>query len=121
MVRLGSLEANDVAISLHSDFTMAPAAPLLLAGIAASRVAESGKVLGPSENVSAATALEGITIEAARAIRQGDRIGSIEVGKEADFTVLESNPFEVDPSLWHELEIWGTVSNGRVIPSKRER
>jgi len=121
MVRLGSLEANDVPISLHSDFTMAPAAPLLLAGIAASRVAESGKVLGPSEKVSAATALEGITIEAARAIRQGDRIGSIEVGKEADFTILESNPFVMDPSLWHELEIWGTVSNGRVIPSERAR
>jgi hypothetical protein len=121
MVRLGSLEANNVPISLHSDFTMAPSAPLLLAGIAASRVAESGKVLGPSEKVSAMTALEGITIEAARAIRQGDRIGSIEVGKEADFTVLESNPFEVDPSLWHDLDIWGTVSNGRVIPSEKAR
>lgn len=117
MVRLGSLEAHGVPISLHSDFTMAPAAPLLLAGIAASRVTESGRVLGPSEKVSVATALEGITIEAARAIRQGDRIGSIEVGKEADFSVLEANPFEVDPSRWHDLGIWGTVSNGRVIPS----
>jgi hypothetical protein len=43
------------------------------------------------------------------------------VGKEADFTILESNPFEVDPSLWHELEIWGTVTNGRVIPSEKAR
>jgi len=118
MVRLGSLEANNVPISLHSDFTMAPPAPLLLAGIAASRVVESGQVLGPSEKVSVETALAGITIEAARAIRQGDRIGSIEVGKEADFTILESNPFEVEPSLWHDLVVWGTVSNGRVIPSE---
>ncbi len=79
---------------------------------------ESGKVLGPSERVSVATALAGITIEAARAIRQGDRIGSIEVGKEAASTILESNPFEVDPSHWNDLGIWGTVSNGRVISSQ---
>ena len=93
---------------------MAPAAPLTLASVAASRQSALGNVLTPSEKLSPIAALRAITIDAARMIQQEDLIGSIEVGKSADFAVLESNPLDLDPVEWRNIEIWGTVFEGQV-------
>ena len=112
ITRLGDLERNGVPISFHSDLPMAPASPLTLAGIAASRISAKGNVLGASEKVSIDTAIAGITIEAATAIQQQDRIGSIEVGKLADFTILEQNPFDVAPENFKDIAVIGTVLGG---------
>ena len=114
MVRLGALERHNVPVSLHSDLPMAPAAPLTLASVAASRQSALGNVLTPSEKLSPIAALRAITIDAARMIQQEDLIGSIEVGKSADFAVLESNPLDLDPVQWRNIEIWGTVFEGQV-------
>ncbi|MCZ6830695.1 MAG: amidohydrolase [Gammaproteobacteria bacterium] len=121
ITRLGSLEQRGVPISLHSDLPMAPAAPLRLAGIAASRVTAAGKVLAPGERISVETALRGITSEAARAIQQQDSIGSIEVGKLADFTVLEQDPYAVPPQRLGDIPIWGTVLGGQPYPKTANR
>ena len=34
----------------------------------------------------------------------------------SDFTVLEQDPYEVDPLEIAEIEIWGTVLDGRPHP-----
>ena len=117
ITRLGSLEQRGVPISLHSDLPMAPAAPLRLAAIAASRVTATGKVLAPGERLGIEAALRGITSEAARAIQQQDSIGSIEVGKLADFTVLEQNPYDIPPQKLGDIPIWGTVLGGQPYPN----
>jgi predicted amidohydrolase YtcJ len=119
MVRLGSLARAGVRISLHSDFTMAPAEPLRLAAVAASRVAASGVVMAPEERLSVEHALRAVTIDAAHLLMLEDEIGSIEVGKRADFTVLERDPFEVPPAELGEIAIWGTVLGGKVWPIPR--
>ena len=116
MVRLGALERHGVPISLHSDLPMAPAAPLKLASVAASRQSAQGNVLMPSEKLSPIAALRGITIDAAKMIQQEDSIGSIEIGKSADFVVLEANPLEIDPVFWPDIPIWGTVFKGQIRP-----
>lgn len=116
ITRLGSLERLGTSISLHSDLPMAPAAPLVLAGVAASRQAAGGAVLMPEEKMSVDAALRGITSAAAEAIQIEDRVGSIEVGKLADFTVLEQNPFTVEPAEWRSIPIWGTVLGGEPYP-----
>ena len=64
----------------------------------------------------AASALRAITIEAARAIQQQNTIGSIEVGKLADFTVLEQDPYTVPAQNLRDIPIWGTVLGGEVFP-----
>jgi adenine deaminase len=46
-------------------------------------------VVGPDQAVSLDDAIRAVTINAARQIGQGDRLGSLEKGKEADFTILE--------------------------------
>ena len=119
MVRLGSLARAGVPISLHSDFTMAPSRPLLLAWVAANRINAEGDRVGAEERLDRDLALRAITLEAARAIRMEAEIGSIEVGKRADFTVLDDDPLEVPVEELAGLGIWGTVFEGRVFPIDR--
>jgi predicted amidohydrolase YtcJ len=42
-------------------------------------------------------------------------VGSIEVGKFADFAVLAEDPAEVAPQRLKDLEVWGTVLGGRIF------
>jgi 5-methylthioadenosine/S-adenosylhomocysteine deaminase len=51
--------------------------------------------------VDAVTAIELVTINAARALGVGDRLGSIEVGKLADFCALDLNWPETQPVHHH--------------------
>jgi len=39
-------------------------------------------------------------------------IGSIELGKKADFCVLEKNPFDMDPLDIKDMPVWGTMFGG---------
>lgn len=45
------------------------------------------------EGLSWETGLKGITLEAAKILKLQDRLGSIEVGKDADFAVFDGDPF----------------------------
>lgn len=116
MVRLGALVRSGVRVSLHSDFTMAPAAPLALASVAVNRRTADGTLMAPRERLSVLQALRAITIDAAHAIRLEDEIGSIAPGKRADFTVLEQDPTAVPAERLGEIEIWGTVFEGTLRP-----
>jgi len=114
--RIGGMVRNGIPVSLHSDFTMAPAAPLTLAWVAVNRVTADGTLMAPEERISAEQALRAITIDAAFALRMENEIGSIVAGKRADFTVLEEDPLEIEPSGLKDIPIWGTVYEGRVYP-----
>lgn len=60
-----------------------------------------------------------LTLDAAYVLGMDHLIGSIEVGKFADFTVLDA-----DPILWpgdvREISIWGTVVGGEKYQRGRE-
>lgn len=116
MARLGTLARHNVVTALHSDFTMAPAEPLVSAWVAVNRVGEQGAVLGPQERISLDQALRAITIDAAYVLGMEDAIGSIRAGKKADFTVLESDPYEIPEIDLKDIAIWGTVFEGRPFP-----
>jgi predicted amidohydrolase YtcJ len=119
MVRLGALARRGVRFSLHSDLTMAPAAPLTLAWVAATRRTASGAVLGPEERISTEAALRAVTIDAAFAVRMEDEIGSLAPGKRADFTVLAEDPLSAPAEHLREIEVVATVFEGRVYPLPR--
>lgn len=112
IVPLGDLVKRNVPVALHSDFAMAPAAPLLLAQLAATRQTMDGKIDAPNEALSRDQALRAITIDAAYIIHLEDHIGSIVAGKKADFTVLEQDPSAVSLSQWKDIPIWGTIYEG---------
>lgn len=112
MARLGSLVREGVPFALHSDFTMAPAKPLNSVWVAVNRLAETGEVLGPNERISVDQAMRAITIDAAYVLGQEARVGSIRAGKSADFTILDDDPYEVDPEKIRDIRVHGTVFEG---------
>lgn len=114
LVRSASLTRNNVRVSFHSDFMMAPIEPLFLAWCAATRTTKSGKVVCPEERISIEQAIRGITIDAAFALHLDHEIGSICAGKKADFTVLDDDPFELGVQYLKDIRIAGTVFEGVV-------
>jgi predicted amidohydrolase YtcJ len=117
--RLGSLEREGVTFALHSDFSLvvAPLDPLLSVWIAVNRIAADGvTVQAPGECIGVERALRAITIDAAYVLGMEREIGSLEVGKFADFSVLSDDPTAVDRSAMRNLRVWGTVLGGRLQP-----
>jgi len=119
MVRAASVLKHDIPLSYHSDLPMGPAAPLALASFGVNRLTPAGRVAGPEQRISVDDALRAVTIEAAYSWRQEDKIGSIAPGKIANFTVLEEDPYAVDPTKLSDVPVWGTVFEGAVYPVAR--
>jgi len=118
MVRLGSLERLGMPFAFHSDSPMAPLEPLTLVSAAVNRVTINGNLTGKNERVSLEAGLRAITIDAAWVMGWEDKIGSIRAGKNADFTILESDPYRVAPKRIKDIKIWGTVFEGVPAPLK---
>jgi hypothetical protein len=116
MTRVGSARRNGMSVALHSDLPMGPLEPLLAASIMATRLSGSGVVFAPEERLSMYDAIAAVTIEAAWQLFLDHEIGSLAAGKLADVTVLEEDPFEVDPAVWPDIDIRATMLSGRVYP-----
>ncbi|WP_206378119.1 amidohydrolase [Sneathiella limimaris] len=106
--------ASDMGVpyTIHSDAPVTPMAPLFTAWCAVNRITESGNILGEYEKISVPEALYAITLGAAYTLQMDHLIGSIEIGKWADFAVLEDDPETVDPMNLKDIKIWGTVLGG---------
>jgi len=77
-------------------------------------------VLGRAERISVPDALSAVTLGAAYTLKMDGEIGSIEVGKFADFCVLEDDPLSVPPEKLKDISIWGTVLGGEVFATSVE-
>lgn len=64
-------------------------------------------------------ALRAITIEAPYSWRMERELGSIAVGKLANFTVLSEDPYAVDPESLNRIPVLGTVFAGRKFVTSR--
>lgn len=104
--------AHGVPLAIHSDAPITPLAPLFTAWCAVNRLTSSGRVLGEAERIGVPEALWAITQGAAYTLGLDDRIGSIEVGKWADFCVLDESPLVVAPEALKDLRVAGTVIGG---------
>ena len=116
--RLGSLEREGVIFALHSDFSLVltPISPMAAVWIAVNRIAlDEETVLAPGERIGVDRAMRAITIDAAHVIGRDAVHGSVEVGKHADFTVLDGDPYEVDPTTIRDIRVHATVLGGRVF------
>lgn len=113
---LNSLSQAGIPVSLHSDAPLAPPLPLRAAAIHMTRATREGITLTPAERLSAIEALESITLDAAYALGLEQEIGSIAVGKQADFTILYANPLDTPGDAWPEIEIWGVMLAGELRP-----
>lgn len=107
---LGEFEAAGVPMTISSDAPVAEPRPLEAIQAAVTRVTRRGAKLGhDSLRISAEAALRAHTLEGAASIGRDHEIGSLEVGKRADFVVLGDDPVSVDPadiSAIAVLETW---------------
>ncbi|RQT16237.1 amidohydrolase [Burkholderia contaminans] len=115
----GSAQRLGIPFALHSDAPITPLNPLFTAWCAVQRETASGRVLGEGERISVDDALHAITLGAAYTLRMDHLVGSIEIGKFADFAVLDDDPSVRAPARLKELAVWGTVLGGRVFRSPR--
>ncbi len=116
--RLGTLVRNGIPTSIHSDAPVSAPAPLKEVWSAVTRrdVYNDGKVWAPAEAVSVADAMKMITVNAAYTLGVEDKVGTIEAGKFADFTVLDSDPQVLPAMKIKDVPVFATVLGGKVIP-----
>lgn len=110
---VGYLIQNDIKTCFHSDFFMAPVEPLTLMWTAVNRKTIDGKTFGAELRISAWEALKAVTINAAHHLNQEESIGSIKVGKKADFVIIDKNPLTVSPEEIRNIQVISTVFEGQ--------
>jgi len=112
------LRAAGARLAFGSDFPVEKADPMLGLYAALTRQDLDGEPPGgwlPDQRVTMQVALEGFTLDAAHAAFADDDVGSLEVGKHADFVVLDRNLFEIEPSAIPDTRVLLTVVGGRVV------
>ena len=112
MTPLASSIKAGLPTTMHSDAPLAPPSPLTAASVHMTRSTWQGGVSTPSEKLTATQALRAITLDAAWSLGLEGEIGSIEVGKRADFTVLGANPLTTTAEDWPKIAVWGVVLDG---------
>ncbi len=108
MMPLGSAAAMGHRVSLHADSPMYPPGPLSLVRTAVTRLTRTGEPLARDQALTLEQALRAVTLDAAWQLFADGEIGSIEPGKRADFSVLERDPFEVDPADLDRIAVLDT-------------
>jgi predicted amidohydrolase YtcJ len=106
-----------IRFAIHSDAPVTPLNQLHTMWCATNRTTPTGRTLGPNETITAHQALAAVTIDAAYQLHLDHKIGSIETGKHADFTVLTTNPLTCDPHHIRDISIWGTILAGTPHPA----
>ena len=118
MLPVRSAEQKSLVYSLHADQPMFESKPLSLLHTAVNRQTQNGKKIGDDQTVSVNSALKALTINSAWQIKMENKIGSIKVGKYADFVILDKNPLKVPKKEIKNINVLQTIVNGNTIFTK---
>ena len=114
MLPLKSALDEGIRFTLHADQPMYPEDPLSLVATAVHRQTRNGQTIGEDQAIDIQSALKAVTIDAAWQIGQEKDLGSIEVGKMADFVILDRNPLDPEAAL-RKIKVQATYRSGRKI------
>jgi hypothetical protein len=107
-VRLG------LPFTIHTDAPCSNIGTLQLVQTAVTRKCSvDGSIVGAEQAVSLTDALRAVTSHAAGQVGLGDQLGTLETGKLADFTILEKDPYAVDPDALMAINVSQTWVGGR--------
>lgn len=106
---------NNILFTLHSDCPITPISPLFSVWAAVNRKTRDGEILGPDQRIDVETALKSMTIYGASFIFDEENVGSIELMKKADFTILESDPTKVEPMEIKDIKVTATFIDGKPV------
>lgn len=113
---LGEFRDADVPVVISSDAPVCPPDPLEAVYAAVARDTLSGHRLGDAAQcLTVEQALRAHTLTAAASVRQERAVGSIEIGKQADFTVLAHDPTSVPVADIPGIEVLETWVAGELV------
>lgn len=111
--RTGACEERGIRWTVHSDDPVTEMNPLRCIQNAVTRsMWRSDDLLAPQECISIEAALRAMTIDAAWQCHSDHEVGSLEVGKFADFIVLSEDPRQVNPNNLMDIDVLETWVNG---------
>ena len=108
-VPIKSLKDAGARLTLSSDWNVSSLNPFV--GI-------QNAVTRAPQNISLAEAIKAYTLNGAYVMRQEDKVGSLEIGKLADFVVLDKDIFSISSNQIKNTKIVMTIFNGKEIFKK---
>ncbi|MGC6328319.1 amidohydrolase [Rhizorhabdus sp. FW153] len=105
-------------VVLGSDWPVVPSmSPWVAIETLVTRQAPGGssEELAPAQKISVAEAVKLLTVNAALQLGIGDRTGTLEPGKQADFIVLDQDIFTVPATSIHRTRVLRTVVKGKEV------
>ena len=127
--RYRSLAASGAKLTFGSDFPASGAGTLGMSPLYNIEVGHTRQWVGEpdapvqpreSERLDIASLLKGYTLDGAYQLHREGELGSIEVGKKADFAVLEKNPFDANPYEIADIRVLRTILGGETVYSAGE-
>ncbi|MUK87341.1 amidohydrolase family protein [Ornithinibacillus sp. L9] len=112
---LADASKRKLLYTLHSDCPITPISPLFSIWAAVNRVTREGHVLGAEQRISVEKALRTMTIDGSKLNFDEENTGSIEVGKLADFAVLDADPTTIDPMKIKDIKVIATFIGGEKV------
>jgi predicted amidohydrolase YtcJ len=104
-----SAQKEGILFTFHQDAPVIEPNMLETVWCAVNRRTQGGVLLGPEERIDVREAWKAVTISAAYQSFEEKRKGSVEVGKDADFVLLDRDPFAIDPRELREIRILRTI------------
>lgn len=112
-----SAKSLGMTYTMHADTPVVPMEPMRIVWSAVTRKSSGGHVYGGDERIDVLSALKGITINAAHQYFRENSLGSISVGKMADFVILDENPLAVDADHLKDIQVSTTIVAGNIVYS----
>jgi len=110
-----SFKKEGARFAYHSDSPVSNVGPLNYIAEGAGRLWQKAprQVLGPNERVTVDDAIRAVTINAAYEMFSDDKVGSLELGKQADLVVLEANPRKTPVEEIRNIKVKETWLDGK--------
>ena len=109
-----ALQRNMIFTS-HHDAPVAMPDGLRVISATVNRVTRTGQVLGPEHRTTPLVAVKAHTLWSAYQHFEEKSKGSLEVGKLADFVVLDRNPLAGDPLTIADIKVMETIKEGKTV------
>lgn len=104
-----------VIYTFHQDTPVIAQDMLETVWCAVNRITKGGEPVGTDERISVKDALKAVTINGAYQYFEEKEKGSIEVGKKADFVILDKNPLQVRPEDIKKIQVVKTIKDGEAV------